>query len=265
MSLQQSDFVNGLRALGLGPGEVVFFHSSLSRLGHVEGGAETVIDALVAAVHPGGTVVAPTFNLIAGDRRANWDVRTTPSTVGLVTETLRHRPEAVRSDHFSHAVAALGPRAQELTRDHVRVRGRDGGWPGAFGPDSPFDKLYHGDAHYLLLGVDFDVCTIFHYVECWLHEDYWQTLDPDAPFQSVERVPLGAAVEAQGLVTRTMIGSAEVRRMSTRQVVDAARTLVLERPLEFLSVNRRDLFRTWARSHGWDPATEPWPGPGNRE
>ena len=44
----------GLRELGVAPGSVLQVHSSLSRLGYVEGGAETVIDALLEAVGPDG-------------------------------------------------------------------------------------------------------------------------------------------------------------------------------------------------------------------
>ena len=53
--------VEGLRRLGLGPGDVVLVHSSLSSLGVVLGGAEAVVDALLEAVSPGGTVMVPTL------------------------------------------------------------------------------------------------------------------------------------------------------------------------------------------------------------
>jgi len=52
---------DGLRALGLGAGDLVVVHSSLSSFGWVDGGADAVIDALLAAVAPGGTVVMPTL------------------------------------------------------------------------------------------------------------------------------------------------------------------------------------------------------------
>ena len=52
--------VDGLRNLGLADGDVVLVHSSLSRFGYVEGGADTVVDALLAAVGDEGTVAVPT-------------------------------------------------------------------------------------------------------------------------------------------------------------------------------------------------------------
>ena len=47
-----------LTSLGLKPGDVVMVHSSLSALGPVDGGADTVVDALLEAIGPTGTVIA---------------------------------------------------------------------------------------------------------------------------------------------------------------------------------------------------------------
>ena len=57
-SVSQSEIVEGLKAGGLVAGCPVLVHSSLSSFGHVEGGADAVIDALLEAV--GGTVLVPT-------------------------------------------------------------------------------------------------------------------------------------------------------------------------------------------------------------
>ena len=47
--------------LGLTAGDTVFVHSALSTLGHVEGGADTVIAALLSVVGHSGTLAAPAF------------------------------------------------------------------------------------------------------------------------------------------------------------------------------------------------------------
>ncbi len=51
-----------LRALGLERGDIVVVHSSLSSLGWVAGGAQAVVEALLAAVGTTGTIVMPTQN-----------------------------------------------------------------------------------------------------------------------------------------------------------------------------------------------------------
>lgn len=50
-----------LRRLGLRPGDCVMLHSSLSRLGWVEGGASTVVEACLDAVDGKGTRITPAF------------------------------------------------------------------------------------------------------------------------------------------------------------------------------------------------------------
>ena len=59
--VHKEDIVRGLGELGLRPGDVVLVHSSLSSFGYVEGGADAVIDALLDAVGPEGTVMVPTL------------------------------------------------------------------------------------------------------------------------------------------------------------------------------------------------------------
>ena len=48
--------------LGLQAGMGVVVHSSLRSLGHVEGGAQTVVEALMEIITPEGTLVMPSFN-----------------------------------------------------------------------------------------------------------------------------------------------------------------------------------------------------------
>ena len=57
MALTQQDILAGLRALGVKPGMVVMAHSALSSFGEVAGGADAVIDALIEAVGPQGTLL----------------------------------------------------------------------------------------------------------------------------------------------------------------------------------------------------------------
>src|SRR5947208_1183238 len=85
------DLVLAIRSLGVELGELLQVHSSLSRLGYVEGGAETVVDALLEVVGPTGTVMVPTFNHGKADI---YDPAETPSTNGAVTEAFRKRTEA---------------------------------------------------------------------------------------------------------------------------------------------------------------------------
>lgn len=167
----RDDIIAGLRSLGISaPVEV---HSSLSAFGHVEGGAEAVVDALLA-VFP--LVLAPTFTY---DTPASTppsvhialngvqdDVQTlsTPAftidmpasrPLGIVPETLRKRPWAVRSVHPIMSFAAAGEGAREL----LALQTFDN-------PLAPVEHLLESLGGWILmLGTDFTSCTPIHLAE----------------------------------------------------------------------------------------------------
>lgn len=160
-TITTTDIADGLRALGVQPGAVVLAHSSLKRFGHVEGGAEAVVTGLLAAVVPGGTVMAPTITGTRGhgvDDPPVLDVLHTPCWTGTIPETVRRWPGAVRSHHPTHSVAAIGPHADYLTQDHFTC-----GSP--CGPDSPYMRLTELNGLVVFLGTTLDCCTLLHGVE----------------------------------------------------------------------------------------------------
>jgi aminoglycoside 3-N-acetyltransferase len=154
----RGDVVAGLRGMGIGAGWLLQVHSSLSRLGYVEGGADTVVDALLEVVGTEGTVMVPTFNHGAAEI---YDPRTTPSSNGAVTEALRHRPEARRSIHPTHPYAAIGKHAGALVAGHLEA--------GTFDRRSPLGKLADLGGFVLLLGVGMNRNTAAHIGETMAH------------------------------------------------------------------------------------------------
>lgn len=167
-TVYQEDIERALRQVGVGAGDVVFFHSSLSSMGYVVGGAETVIRAFLSVIDPTrGTLVLPTLCQKARERRFEvWDIHRSPSDVGRITEVGRLWPGAVRSDHATHSVAAIGAQAHEITSGHATAYGRPSPWgPAAFGFGSPWERLYQMDAHYLFLGTTTSCNTIGHFAQ----------------------------------------------------------------------------------------------------
>jgi aminoglycoside 3-N-acetyltransferase len=153
---------SALRFLGLRSGYHVLVHSSLSSMGHVEGGAATVVQALLDVVGADGTVIVPTLTgneLIGPDADMTFDIVTSPSWNGAVAEAVRTWPGAVRSVHPTHSVAAIGAAAQRLTCGHV-----DCVTP--CGEGSPYARLAADPAGMiLLLGCDHESNTTLHHVE----------------------------------------------------------------------------------------------------
>jgi aminoglycoside N3'-acetyltransferase len=251
--------VTGLRRLGIEAGDTVFFHSSLKSLGRVDGGPAAVIDGVSEAVGASGTVVVPAFTLLnrVGPFGSWYDHESSPSTVGLITETLRRRPDAVRSFHPIHSVAAIGRLKQAVTAPHRGASGRVSPWcDAAFAHDSPLDLLVRWDAWYVLLGVTFHVQTLMHYVETILADAVLRRAPPDARahlrsgirrwgttgvWASLNRVPLGEALVADGTYGSIAIGAATVHGARCRPIVRSTLRRVLTDPERWLN----DAFRAW--------------------
>ncbi|MFW6155766.1 MAG: AAC(3) family N-acetyltransferase [Armatimonadota bacterium] len=165
----REDIERGLREVGLEAGDVALVHSSLSSMGWVEGGTDTVIEACLGVLdRDEGTFVVPTLcSSKPRDKRFEvWDIDESPSDVGAITEAVRLHPDAVRSDHGTHSVAAIGAQAEEVTSGHATADGRPSPWgPAAFGFGSPWQWLYDHNAHYLFLGVTMSVNTIGHFAQ----------------------------------------------------------------------------------------------------
>jgi aminoglycoside 3-N-acetyltransferase len=134
-------------------------HSSLKRLGTIDGGAEAVLDALLACIGPRGTLVLPTHTWwTVTDKQPVFHVRHSPSCVGVLTEVFRKRPGVLRSLHPTHSVAAVGPRAEQYTAGQLEATS-------PCPPDSAYGKLCDNDGAILLLGVTMMHNTTLHMVE----------------------------------------------------------------------------------------------------
>lgn len=156
---QIQQIAKDLHTLGAREGGVLLVHSSLSAFGYVEGGPETVILGLLAALGLEGTLLMPALSYEHVTRRSpTFDVRHTPSNVGAIPEYFRTRPGTRRSMHPTHSVCAVGPRTAELLDDHPLDNT-------PCGSHSPFHKLRDVSGQLLMLGCGLYANTSMHAIE----------------------------------------------------------------------------------------------------
>jgi aminoglycoside 3-N-acetyltransferase len=165
------ELAGAFRQLGITPGDILMVHSSFDRFAGFSGKPSDVVRVLQETVGTQGTLLMPTlpFTGTAVDyvsRSAVFDVRRTPSQVGLLTELFRRSPGVIRSVHPTHPVAAWGAQATRMLADHHLART-------PCGAGSPFARLLEADGRILLLGTDIRSVTFFHYIE--------EVLEPGMP------------------------------------------------------------------------------------
>ncbi len=251
--------VADLRSLGLQRGQDLLIHCSLRRLGGIDGGAATLLDALLDVAGPEATLVVPaqtTLNSLTSsafltatagldaEERARFvaampgfDPANTPSTgMGAFAEYVRTRSSAFRSGHPQVSFAAIGPGARACTSVHDLDC--------HLGDRSPLGWLYDAGATIVLLGVGYSVCTAFHLAEYRLpgvprrsyrcftaegrtrveHEFTDIDLD-DSDFELLgSELESAATQDRMSGLRKGQVGSAICRLMPLRMAVDFARS-----------------------------------------
>ena len=156
--MNKSQLVKELKKVGLQEGMILEVHSSLSSFGHIEGGAETIIEALIECVGENGSIfmpalaLSPELELTEEDKTMGITVKIkvlpedAPRTaMGIIADTFRQRGDVCMGQGVIRT-AGWGQHAAEAAKgglDHVIQNG--------------------GKA--LLLGVDIYKLTAMHYVE----------------------------------------------------------------------------------------------------
>jgi aminoglycoside 3-N-acetyltransferase len=139
-------------------------HASVRSVGTVTGGANVIVQALLDAVGPGGTLTAyvdfePFYTdedeveIPVFDKRIAHAAR----DHGVLHETIRTWPGALRSDHPDAGVVAIGAKAEWITANHPFRYG--------YGRGSPFDRIVQAGGRVLMIGAPLDTITLLHFAE----------------------------------------------------------------------------------------------------
>ena len=170
-----ADFKNALHALGVNSGDTLLIHSSYDAFQGFSGRPSDVISAFQQAVGTEGTLLMPTlpFGGTAVDYARSsplFDVKRTPSRMGLLSELFRRSPGVIRSVHPTHPVAAWGRQAAMLVDSHHLAET-------PCGPSSPYARLLDMQGKILLVGTDIGALTFYHTIEALLEQKF-----PVTPF-----------------------------------------------------------------------------------
>lgn len=240
--ITQELLVKDLKSIGIAPGDSVLVHSSLSKIGYVEEGPKTVVDALLECVGEEGNVLMPNspnagLQLEYIEALKSFDVKNDASALGSITEYFRKLPNAVRSVHPTEPVSCVGPDAAYFTEGHF-------GSLTPYAKSSPFYRVSEKGGKILYIGVTFDnagtnLHTLEDAVENFKYPVYAdkvfnvEMVLPDGerkmmktkvhnPEQSARRkcdelIPL---FEKKGILKQVKIGKADTLLVDARKLLD---------------------------------------------
>ena len=253
--LTQQQITEGLGEVGLREGQIALVHAAMSTFGMIQGGADTVLAALLDVLGARGTLVAPTFTFACeAVEDPIIDPQNDPSEMGAISEAVRLHSDARRSITYRHSFAAIGRWGAEITDVDPALS--------PFDPRSSFGVMLALNAQVVLLGVTYNSSTTHHFAE-WICDvpyrhrvpkqvrvrrpdgsvvrmpmtDYQPRAYPASiaptgsaaasqpPFSAARRFDfrrLGKMLEDHDLVSMTAIGNAIARRFAMRDLVDLA-------------------------------------------
>lgn len=250
--IDKSGLISGFQNAGINAGETLLVHSSYKSFGGVEGGPQTVIDALLEVLSPEGTLIMPTFNFNF-NKGESWDVRSTPSQMGVLTELVRSDPRAKRVFHPFYSFAVIGKHAELLTRERYKS---------SYERNSVFGKLRDLDGKIMIIGLDYThSLTFVHHVEQMEGVDYrfikafsGQVTEEDGRTYTdtffmlvrdldkgviTEVNPMGALLEKLGVVTVHKIGDADVKVMKANEAYAAIAREMKRDPFLMYRIERK--------------------------
>ena len=153
-SYNQEFIVEALKRIGLVKGDIVLVHSALSKIGHLEEGPKTFVNAIIEVIGESGHILMPTspnhiYQLDFIQKKPIFDVNHTPSKTGAITEYFRKLPGVHRSLHPTEPVAVMGPTSKQFIQGHFKALT-------PYNEESPFAKVAEFGGKILYVGVTLD-------------------------------------------------------------------------------------------------------------
>ncbi|RLD04761.1 MAG: hypothetical protein DRI56_10680 [Chloroflexota bacterium] len=141
---------------GVKSGDTLLIHTSLRRtLTKYNTTPQVVLESFLDVLGEKGTLLLPLFNFDF-PKGVPFDIRTSPSHMGALTEAGRLYPGAIRSGHPIYSFAAIGSNAKRFDVDNFS----------GYGSDSPFAILRELNGKIGIIDLsDLHSMTFYHHIE----------------------------------------------------------------------------------------------------
>lgn len=240
ITLGKTELMNEFVKLGIKRGMMLEVHCSMSSFSNIQGGAETIIEALKNVVGEEGAIVMPSFKLspnlplTENDKKLGLKLKIKKltsddekSAMGLVADTFRKMPDVVTGEGLFR-VSAWGKNSE------VHAKG--------------FQHLIDSSGYALLLGVDIYSMSSMHYVEGNLPDLITDKFKPTA--KALKKYPenewfieswepkvkpwytIQNSAYEMGYIQDSIIGKAKCMLVQVKQTTEIYREALLTNPLK---------------------------------
>ena len=159
--LNETRILEALKSFGPNHSETLFVHSSLSTCGYIDGGPATVVRALRGWASEKTLLAMPTHTWSyprTNGETPVYDVESTSSLVGAITDFFWRQSGVTRSLHPSHSLACSGPNSDRFCAGHERRET-------PCGEQTPYEQIATSNSSVLMFGATMDSYTLFHTAE----------------------------------------------------------------------------------------------------
>ena len=157
----KNELIAQLEALHIPRDRVVLMHSSLRLVGQVDGGAKTLLDALIEYfTATGGLFCVPTHTWANLGKEITLDVLDPKTCLGAFSDFAVSDGRGIRSENPTHSMVVFGDRAraEAFVKDEINA-------PSGTAPESCYGKIYRAGGYILLVGVSHARNTYLHCVD----------------------------------------------------------------------------------------------------
>lgn len=167
--------------MGIKKGDHLFIHGSMDMI-NTESSPLKMIEMLFDIVGDDGSISVPTFIRYSSKEwmrmDKQFDIKKTPSGMGIFSERVRRHKLAKRSLHPTKSVATIGEIAEDiLSEHHLDIY--------QFGSKSPFIKLLDYDVKVIGLGAPMSYLSMVHTVEDVYPNEYSKKINEDVVYEKV--------------------------------------------------------------------------------
>ena len=193
-----------IQKFGVNRGDTLFIHSSIDFL-NIDFSPIRLIHILMEVIGKDGTLVFPAWHIMerAEEYLCNenniFDMKRSPSVLGLLPELARRMPGACRSIHPINSIVAIGKNAEDIVSAHECSI-----YP--CGESSPYYKMLKYDAKIIGLGVNANFFSFVHCPEDIMKDEFPVQTRTEQTYKGKVRLLSGEIIEVETLAAHKNIG-----------------------------------------------------------